>query len=130
MAALRESLGHDWERTVTNLRTMTDWRQLVRHYPWACLGAAAALGFVIVPSKANIVVQADSQTLSQLSRQGGAVRVNAAVPAQGAIGSLATIAGQMLFRAATGYVGQRLSAALSGASAGDSSEAHSKSSPH
>jgi hypothetical protein len=114
MAALRGSLGNDLEHTVAGLREMVDWRQLVRHHPWACLGAAAIAGFAVIPSKATFVVKADASSISNLAR-GQGLHVEGASPGSGAVGTIARMVGQMAVRAATAYVTRRISASLAGA---------------
>ena len=34
-------------------RSMVDWKHYVKTYPWVCLGAAGALGFLIVPKRSG-----------------------------------------------------------------------------
>ena len=113
MSALRGSLGNDLEHTVAGLREMVDWRQLVRHHPWACLGAAALAGFAVVPSKSMIVVKADAGSISDLARGRGLHLVRSGA-SSGAVGTIARMVGQMAFRAATAYLTRRITASLAG----------------
>ncbi len=55
MRQVRRELTEDMQEIVDNARVMTDWRHYVKAYPWACVGAAAAVGFWVVPSKARYV---------------------------------------------------------------------------
>ena len=68
MRALRSELREDVHEIVENARVMADWQYYVRTYPWLCLGAAAALGFVLVPSRVH-VVKPDAAALAELVRQ-------------------------------------------------------------
>jgi TctA family transporter len=63
MRQVRRELGEDVQEIVANARTMTDWKHYVRTYPWACLGAAAVAGYLIVPSRQR-VVSPDPQALA------------------------------------------------------------------
>lgn len=63
MRQVRTELGNGVEELVANAqdvkswaREVTDWRHYVRNYPWACLGAAAAVGYLMVPSRSQVVV--------------------------------------------------------------------------
>ena len=49
MQQLRCEIDGDMEDMAASARTMVDWKHYVKTYPWVCLGAAAALGFLIVP---------------------------------------------------------------------------------
>jgi hypothetical protein len=49
MAVLRSVLEHDVKELASEARTLADWRYHFQRHPWAFCGAAAALGFLIVP---------------------------------------------------------------------------------
>jgi hypothetical protein len=51
MAQIRRDLHKDVQNVVEGAEAVTDWRRFVRNYPWACMGAALAIGFMIVPRK-------------------------------------------------------------------------------
>lgn len=57
MAHIRRELHEDVRTVVAGAEAVTDWRRYVRLYPWACLGAAFAAGFLIVPKKRRTVVE-------------------------------------------------------------------------
>ena len=67
MRQVRRELGEDVDGIVDNAQVLTDWRYYVRTYPWVCLGAAAAVGFLVVPSRPRIV-QPDPATMADLAR--------------------------------------------------------------
>lgn len=61
MRAIRSELGVEVHDLVQNARDLTDWHVYVNRYPWACLAAAAAVGYLIVPhARKTIVPDADS----------------------------------------------------------------------
>ena len=66
MQRVRTSLGVEVHDLVENARAITDWRRYWRSHPWAWCGAAAILGYVVVPSRR--FGQADVGTLAELSR--------------------------------------------------------------
>jgi hypothetical protein len=50
MRSVRSHLSADVNELVENARDMADWRYYVRRYPWASVAAAAAVGFLLVPT--------------------------------------------------------------------------------
>ena len=68
MSQVRSELREDVQEIVENARTMAEWRFYVRSYPWLCLGAAAAAGYLLVPPRMQIV-RPDSRVLADLIRQ-------------------------------------------------------------
>jgi hypothetical protein len=51
MAQIRLDLHEDVRGAVRGARSIADWRSLVVSYPWWSLGAAATLGYLIVPTR-------------------------------------------------------------------------------
>ena len=51
MELVRSNLQTEFRDLVQNARTATDWRYYWRRYPAACCGAAAILGFILLPSR-------------------------------------------------------------------------------
>lgn len=60
MSEIRGEMRHDMNTLVTNARTLSDWRYYVRNYPWACLGAAAFAGYLLVPPRVRAAAPAAS----------------------------------------------------------------------
>jgi|GEM_PF-1883484 len=108
MQAIRFGLGDEVEHTVENLRTMTDWRLQVRNHPWLCLGAVGLAGFLVVPSKSNIVLKADADSFAEFVR-GGGLRLARSNPSVKSKGTLTQMAVGMIARAAMAYATKRLS---------------------
>jgi hypothetical protein len=105
MQQLRCEIDGDMEDVTASARTMVDWKHYVKTYPWVCLGAAAALGFLIVPKRSR-AIRADLATLTELAQGGHLVVEPAPAAAHGAIEALlATVAGIAL-RKAIGLLGQ------------------------
>lgn len=53
MAEIRRGLPDDVESVVQRARTLADWRYYIRNYPWLCMAAAAAAGYLVVPRRRN-----------------------------------------------------------------------------
>ena len=51
MAQIRRELHEDVREAVKGAQSLTDWRSQVRNHPWLALGAAAAVGYFIVPKR-------------------------------------------------------------------------------
>ena len=51
MAQIRREMHEDVREAVKGAQSLTDWRSQVRNHPWAALGAAAVLGYLIVPKR-------------------------------------------------------------------------------
>jgi hypothetical protein len=58
MADIRSQLHHDMTKVVEVASSATDWRSYVTDRPWLSLGAAFALGYVLVPRGVRPVVTA------------------------------------------------------------------------
>ncbi|QDT90236.1 hypothetical protein [Gimesia algae] len=54
MHEIRRELDDDVYHIKQSASKLTDWQYYIRHYPWACVGAAAAFGFLIVPRKLKV----------------------------------------------------------------------------
>jgi len=63
MKEVRRELGND---LATSARDITNWRSYVRASPWICLGAAVAIGYLVVPKKSPTVVVIELTNLSNL----------------------------------------------------------------
>jgi hypothetical protein len=62
MALIRRELHEDVREVVASAEAVTDWRRYFRKYPWVSVGAAFALGYLIVPKrKRTIPIEVGSQ---------------------------------------------------------------------
>jgi len=68
MREVRAELREDVKGLVGSARELTDWGSYVRAYPWLCVGAAAAVGFMIVPSR-SVIVKPDAEGLIELAKR-------------------------------------------------------------
>jgi hypothetical protein len=67
MRHIRAELRADVQDFVAGAREMSDWTYYVRTYPWVCLGAAAAVGYLVVPTRPR-VLKPDPQSLVELAK--------------------------------------------------------------
>lgn len=51
MALIRQRIDEQSDEVVAQVSELSDWRSYVRRYPWVSVGAAAVLGYVLVPSR-------------------------------------------------------------------------------
>jgi len=67
MREVRCELGEDVEEFVESARTITDWHYYFERYPWLCVGAAFALGYVVVPKRMP-VINLDADAVLELAK--------------------------------------------------------------
>jgi hypothetical protein len=68
MREVRQELREDVHEIVANAQQIGDWTVYVRAYPWLCVGAAVAAGFLMVPSR-SVIVKPDAEGLIELARR-------------------------------------------------------------
>src|SRR3982751_3879621 len=68
MRELRAELREDVQDVVVSAHKMADIANYVRAYPWLCVGAALAAGYLIVPQRA-VVLRPDAEALVELARK-------------------------------------------------------------
>jgi hypothetical protein len=108
MQEVRHELTHEVDELVASARDMTDWRNYVRAYPWACAAAAAAVGYLLVP-RGQRRVRLDESELASIAKQAN-VHLATGEPVrrthwQGAVTKAVATA---VMRGVLGYVGHRL----------------------
>jgi hypothetical protein len=84
---------------------LVDWKHYVKTYPWVCLGAAVALGFLIVPKRSR-AIRPDLATLTELARTGHLVVKPAPSATGGLIDALLTAVANIAAHKAAAYLGQ------------------------
>lgn len=109
MEEIRGQLNQSVDSALTSARRATQWRHYVRKYPWACLGVAAAMGYVVVPRRLE-VRQPDVDTLLKLAeRKKLVVQANPPEKKQRGMGQqLFRLAANVAMRAAMGYMTRQL----------------------
>ena len=69
MAEIRSQLGREVESLASSAKEKTDWRYYYRQHPWLFVGAAAAVGFLIVPARGPALALG-AEALQQLGLSG------------------------------------------------------------
>lgn len=116
MANVRNALDGNVHQLVDNMhelvegaRNLTDWRYYVKAAPWGAVGAAAAIGYFIVPRKLQIV-SPDADEIAKLAKRHQIV-VEHSAKAQAKQGGPAQLVMTMLanamLRAVTAYASQQ-----------------------
>jgi hypothetical protein len=108
MENLRGELHEEYGAIVEGARVLADWHYYVRTFPWMCVGAATALGFLAVPRRLE-VMSPDAKTLAKLARQNQLVVTPQpeAKARNGLVGALLTLAANTALRAVIAYAGQQ-----------------------
>ena len=106
MEEVRCDLDEDVQEIVEGARDMGDWRSYVRTYPWICLGAALAVGYLIVPGR-TWGTQPDAQAPAD-SANPSRLLATLRWPTIGAArGMLLAFVGKLVMRGVSSYVEQQ-----------------------
>jgi hypothetical protein len=97
----------DVDEVVHSTRQMFDWREYVRRYPWACMGIAAAVGYLVVPKRVELI-SPDTDTLLRLAKKNKLVVKASPTPHErsGITSTLFTLAANAAVRGVVSYLGQ------------------------
>lgn len=111
MAEIRAEGRDQASAVIEHSRQLTDWRYYVKRYPWACLGIAAAVGFLVVPRRLELVTP-DAKTLEKLAKRNKLVVEANPEPRQrgGVLSASAGFLTHLLLREAVAFVGRELGA--------------------
>ena len=105
MQGIRCDIDQGLEDVSASARSMVDWKHYVKAYPWVCLGAAAALGFLIVP-KRSATVNAVLGTPTEPAKTGPLFVTSAPSVARGLLDAIVATAVSIAVNEATAYLGQ------------------------
>ncbi|HRX77978.1 MAG: hypothetical protein H6821_16640 [Planctomycetaceae bacterium] len=109
MQCVRREIADDVQDVVESTRQMTDWHSYVNRYPLVCVGAAAVVGFLLVPKRVEIM-SPDEDTLLRLAKKSKLVVKNApqSQAKSGLAGTMIGLLGNAVLRAGIAYVGQNI----------------------
>jgi hypothetical protein len=111
MAALRRELDDGVQQVAESARAMTDWTYYVRRFPWAAVGLAAAVGFLLVPRKKTSVAPTAEQLAALVkNKEFVAAATDQLKPPKNVFAGLAATLAAMAARAAIAYVSEQLRA--------------------
>jgi hypothetical protein len=110
MRQMRCELGEGMDDLVENARVMADWRYYVHRYPWACVGAAAVAGFLLVPTRTQVIRPDPAALAEELARRHLVMPADGEAPTakHGVIAALAAMAGNALLQGGIALVRSRL----------------------
>jgi len=109
MRRVRSELRDDVREVVGGAKVMSDWRYYVRTYPWLCVGAAVAVGYLATPNKPQII-QPNAKALAKLAKEHNLVVEKNPTPQkkETLAQSIFGLAANMAVRGIMGYAGQQL----------------------
>jgi len=67
MRQIRVELRDNVQEIVSGAREIIDWQSYVKAYPWLTVGAAAFVGYLLVPSRTT-VIRPDPEALRELTK--------------------------------------------------------------
>jgi hypothetical protein len=105
MQGIRCEIDQDLEDVSASTRSLVDWKHYVKAYPWVCLGAAAALGFLIVP-KRSTTINADLAAPTEPTKTGHPAVTSAPTAARRVVDALVATVVSIAVREAIAYLGQ------------------------
>ena len=103
MEEVRCDLDEDVQDIVEEARDMGQWRYYVRSYPWVCVGAALAAGYLIVPRRPG--GEQTARTSAEMTKQSFAS--SHVSPAAGTRSTLLRFLGNLVMRSVSSYVEQQ-----------------------
>jgi hypothetical protein len=134
MRVIRRDLRANVQGIVVNANQLFDWKNYVRSFPWLTLGAAALVGYLLVPRRkyATLAIPKKTQESIENLRQ----EIHAAVappppaPAPSLVATLLPVVGGIALKLGTSYLtrmaGNWLEQATRGAANAESAQAPSQ----
>jgi len=105
MDEVRCNLGDNMQEIVKEARELGEWRSYVKSYPWVCVGAAVAAGYLIAPRRGR-TPQVNAQSSAELPNQNRLLA--ATVPPRGSVRSaVLAFVGNLVVRGVASYVGEQ-----------------------
>lgn len=103
MEQVRCDLDQDVQGIVEGARDMRDWRSYPKNYPWVCVGAALAVGYLLVP-RPPAAMQPDAAALAELVKQSGWAMTPRPTSVGKARGLLLSCVGNLVMKEVASYV--------------------------
>jgi len=111
MREVRAELRGGVQQIVEQASGLGDWQQYVKAYPWLSLGAAAVIGYMIVPTR-PVIIRPDAKALVELAKTNRLEfePISQRKPSrQGIVGTLLNYAGSALLQTGMAVLTQQLS---------------------
>jgi hypothetical protein len=67
MQQVRAELRGNVQEIVSSAKEIVDWQNYVRNYPWLTVGAAAFVGYLLVPARSTII-RPDAEAMRELAK--------------------------------------------------------------
>ena len=106
MEEVRRDLDEGVQEIVEGARDMRDWRAYVRTYPWVCVGATMAVGYMLVRQR-RVAMRPDADLLAELAKQSRLAATPDSPPKSGKSARLLAFVGTLVVRGVASYVGQQ-----------------------
>jgi hypothetical protein len=108
MSSVRRELTADVDHMVVSAMEFTDWKTYVKAHPFACVGIALALGYLVVPQKTFVMSPTASQLESLAKKNHLVVKpsADASPPSPGWKSKLLAFGANAAMRTAFAYAGQ------------------------
>ncbi len=106
MEEVRCDLDRDVQGIIEGARDMRDWRTYVRNYPWVCMGAAVAVGYLLVPRR-PAAMQPSAEAIAELVKQSRLAETPLVTPVGKARDLLFRSVGNLVIQGVSAYVGQQ-----------------------
>lgn len=107
MQGIRRDIDRDLVDVSASAHSMVDWKHYVTTYPWVCLGAAAALGFLVVP-KRSAAINAEVAAPTEPAKVGRPVATSSPSATRGLIDAIVAAAVSVAVRKTIAYFGPRV----------------------
>lgn len=107
MHALRSHLGTEVQAAKQRVHQLADWRHHVKSAPWQSIGAAAVVGYLMVP-KRIVKKQLDAEQLEKLTDRHPVIVTRQEGPHQSLLNTLLAVGGAALAKSASTYLANKL----------------------
>jgi len=108
MALIRRELHHDVREVVASAEAVADWHRYIRMYPWAAVGTAFAVGYLVIPKRrrsvpADIATHADVAQMRDALVDAAPRTVEEAKPRKSILAGMFGLVMPMAWRLAQNY---------------------------
>jgi hypothetical protein len=111
MAELRHELSSDVRQVRGDARVISDWKFYVRRFPWATVGIAVAVGFLLIPRKKAIISPDQDALAEMVQKKQLRLDVDHKREKPGMLGTLLPMAATLAVKTGMSYMGERMRAA-------------------
>jgi hypothetical protein len=109
MREVRADLRGNVQEMVEQASGLTDWQEYVKAYPWLSLGAAAVVGYLLVPSRPTVIQPSAKELLELAKAHKVPVQLQATPAPPGFVGALLGLAGNALLQTGMSVASQYFS---------------------